>query len=68
MRNGVGQRSTVIPVTGLGDEATIKQSPQLNVSRIDVRRGTAVVRFGVMPDAGDSALKAMADRALGPLP
>jgi len=60
--------STIIPVTGLGDEATIKQSPSLQISSIDIRQGTYVVSFGVMPNASDTALKDIARRALTRLP
>jgi hypothetical protein len=60
--------STVIPVKGLGDEATIKQSPKVQASSIDVRKGTYVVSFGVMPHASDSALEAAAKTALSRLP
>jgi hypothetical protein len=60
--------STVIPVTGLGDEAAIKQSPSLKQSSIEVRQGMYVVSFGVMPNASDTALKTAARRALTRLP
>lgn len=60
--------STVTNVPQLGDEATIKQSPKLSVSSIDVRQGTRVVSFGMMPVVSDSVLKAAAKTALSRLP
>jgi hypothetical protein len=60
--------STVTSVPKLGDEATIKQTPKLSVSSIDVRQGTLVVSLGVMPVVSDSVLEAAARTALSRLP
>lgn len=62
------QNSTVTPVAHLGDEAAIKRTPDLQINSIDVRKGTAVVSFGVKPLVSDSALTAAARTALSRLP
>jgi hypothetical protein len=51
---------TLIPVTDVGDEATIVHSSRTGIASIYFRKSDIVVKIGTYPAAADSALKVAA--------
>ena len=55
-----------IPITGLGDEATLKHIvPPPGITAVDFRKGAVLVKIGVYPPASDSALTTAARTMMG---